>query len=128
MWLATASDRRGPHLIPVSFWWDGARLVTATFENSRTLNDIRAQPRVRASIGTTSDVVMIHGMAAVVAVADLDEAAVTGYERASGVLRSTPGFVYVSVVPTRIQGVERAGGFSGRTVMRADAWLDDPVD
>jgi len=29
LWLATASDGRGPHLIPVSYWWDGARLLTA---------------------------------------------------------------------------------------------------
>ena len=21
LWLATASDGRGPHLIPVSYWW-----------------------------------------------------------------------------------------------------------
>jgi short-subunit dehydrogenase len=47
LWLATASDGRGPHLIPVSYWWDGSRLTTATFENSRTLRNVRAQPKVR---------------------------------------------------------------------------------
>jgi nitroimidazol reductase NimA-like FMN-containing flavoprotein (pyridoxamine 5'-phosphate oxidase superfamily) len=59
LWLATASDRQGPYLIPVSYWWDGARLTTATFENSRTLRNIRVQPKVRASIGNTGDVLMI---------------------------------------------------------------------
>src|SRR3954453_13435797 len=51
LWLATASDGRGPHLIPASFWWDGARLTTATFEDSRTLKNVQAQPKVRASVG-----------------------------------------------------------------------------
>jgi nitroimidazol reductase NimA-like FMN-containing flavoprotein (pyridoxamine 5'-phosphate oxidase superfamily) len=32
LWLATASDGRGPHLIPLAYWWDGTRLTTATFE------------------------------------------------------------------------------------------------
>lgn len=31
LWLATASDGPGPHLVPVSYWWDGARLLTATY-------------------------------------------------------------------------------------------------
>jgi hypothetical protein len=25
LWLATASDGLGPHLIPVSYWWDASR-------------------------------------------------------------------------------------------------------
>lgn len=128
LWLATASDGRGPHLIPVSFWWDGTRLTTATFENSRTLSNVHAEPRVRVSIGTTSDVLMIDAVAAVVAAADLEESAVEGYEQASGVPRSTPGFVYLQLTPTRIQVWRGPGELSGRTVMRAGVWLDDPVD
>lgn len=53
LWLATASDGRGPHLIPVSYWWDGSRLTTATLEGSRTWKNVRVQPKVRASIGST---------------------------------------------------------------------------
>jgi hypothetical protein len=128
LWLATASDGRGPHLIPVSYWWDGERLITATFEGSRTLNNIRVQPRVRASVGSTSDVLMIDATAAVVAAAELEESAVAGYEQASGVLRSTPGFVYVQLVPKRMQVWSGPAEFSGRTVMRAGVWLNDPVD
>jgi len=58
LWLATASDGRGPHLVPVSYWWDGTRLTTATFENSRTLN-VRAHPKVRVSVGSTGDVLRL---------------------------------------------------------------------
>lgn len=56
LWLATASDGQGPHLIPISYWWDGSRLTTATFEVSRTLMNVRRQPKVRASVGSTDEV------------------------------------------------------------------------
>jgi hypothetical protein len=128
LWLATAGNGRGPHLIPVSYWWDGARLLTATLENSRTLRNIRVQPRVRASIGSTGDVLMIDATAAIVAVADLDDAAVDGYAQASGNPRSAPGFAYVELVPKRMQVWKGPAESSGRTVMRAGIWLDDPVD
>jgi len=128
LWLATASDGRGPHLIPVSYWWDGARLLTATFENSRTLRNVQAQPKVRASIGSTGDVLMIDATAIIVAAADISETAAAGYAQASGVPRSAPGFRYVQLVPDRIQVWKGPAEFSGRTVMRAGAWLDEPAD
>lgn len=128
LWLATASDGRGPHLIPVSYWWDGARLLTATFEGSRTLRNVRAQPRVRASVGSTGDVLMIDATAAIVAAIDVDETAAAGYAQASGVPRSAPGFTYVQLVPERMQVWRGPTEFSGRTVMRAGVWLDSPVD
>ena len=65
LWLATASDGRGPHLAPLSYRWDGSRLTTATFEGSRTLKNVRAQPKVRAAIGTTGDVLMIDATATI---------------------------------------------------------------
>ena len=126
LWLATASDGRGPHLIPVSYWWDGTRLLTATFDNSRTLKNIQAQPKVRASIGTTGDVLMIDATAVITT--DVDETAADGYAQASGVPRATPGFVYVHLVPQRMQVWRGPAESTGRTVMRAGEWLDEPVD
>jgi hypothetical protein len=128
LWLATASDGQGPHLIPVAYWWDGAHLTTATFENSRTLRNIRVQPKVRAAIGNTGDVLMIDARAAITDVAGIDEAAAEGYAQASGVPRSAPGFAYVQLVPQRMQVWKGPAEFSGRTVMRAGVWLDEPVD
>lgn len=75
MWLATASDGNGPHLIPVSYWWDGSLIITATPENSRTMKNIRTQPRVRLSIGATADVLMIDAVGKAVPVVELAEAA-----------------------------------------------------
>ena len=128
LWLATARDGQGAHLIPVSYWWDGARLTTATSERSRTVRNVRAQPKVRAAVGSTGDVLMIDATAAIVPWGDIDETAAEGYAQASGVPRSMPGFVYLQLVPQRMQVWKGAAELSGRTVMRAGAWLDNPVD
>lgn len=131
LWLATASDGRGPHLIPLAYWWDGSRLTTATFEGSRTLKNVRAQPKVRAAIGTTGDVLMIDATATIATVADIADIAEVAkrYAQASGNdPQSVPGFVYILLVPERIQLWKGVAEFTGRTVMRAGVWLDDPID
>lgn len=128
-WLATSSDGRGPHLIPVSFWWDGSRLTTATFAGSRTAKNIEAQPEVRVSVGATTDVLMIDALAGIVPVAGIDPAEADGYVRSSRIdPRSVPGFVYVRLEPRRMQVWRGQSEFAGRTVMRDGAWLDAPVD
>ena len=113
----------------MSYWWDGAGLTTATFEGSRTWQNVRTQPKVRASIGSTGDVLMIDATATIVPVADLGERAAEGYAQASGNdPRSVPGFAYLRLAPRRMQVWNGPAEFAGRTVMRAGAWLDDPVD
>src|SRR5258708_34691786 len=86
LWLATSSDGRGPHLIPLSYWWDGSRLTTATIGGSRTLKNVRAQPKVRAAIGTTGDVLMIDATATIATGADIADIAEVAkrYAQASG--------------------------------------------
>ena len=131
LWLATASDGRGPHLIPLTYWWDGSRLTTATFEGSRTVKNVRAQPKVRAAIGTAADVLMIDATATVVTVAHIGDIAevASRYAQASGNdPQSMPGFVYIQLVPERIQLWMGVAEFTERTVMRAGVWLDDPID
>jgi general stress protein 26 len=121
LWLATASDGRGPHLIPLAYWWDGSRLTTATFEGSRTLKNVRAQPKVRAAIGSTGDVLMIDATATIATVADIADIAEVAerYAQASGNdPQSVPGFVYIQLVPERIQLWKGVAEFTGRTVVR----------
>lgn len=129
LWLATAADGRGPHLIPVSYWWDGSRLTTATFEGSRTLKNVRVQPRVRASIGSTGDVLMVDATATIVPVADIDAGHAERYAQASGNdPRFAPGFAYIQLLPERMQVWRGPAEFAGRTVMRGGVWLDHPID
>src|SRR5262249_50446309 len=106
LWLATASDGRGPHLVPLSYLWGGNRLTTATFEGSRTLKNVRAQPKVRAAIGTTGDVLMIDARATtatVANIADIGEVAKRYAQVSGNDPQSVPGFVYIQLVPERIQ-------------------------
>jgi hypothetical protein len=126
LWPAAASDR-GPHLIPVSYWWDGACLTTSTFDNSRALTNIRTQPRVRASAGATTDVLMIDAAATIMAANDVGEAAKAGYAQVSGIPLGTPGYVYVQLQPERMQVWKGPAEFTGRTIMRDGVWLDEPV-
>ncbi len=129
LWLATASDGRGPHLIPVSYWWDGTRLTTATFENSRTFKNVRAQPKVRVSIGSTGDVLMVDAIATIAAVSEIDPGVAEGYARAAGNdPRSVPGFAYIQLAPERMQVWKGPNEFAGRTVMHQGVWLDRPID
>ncbi len=117
LWLATASDGRGPHLIPVSCWWDGSWLTTATVEGSRTLKNVRTQPKVRAAIGSTGDVLMVDATAMIVAVADIATEVADRYAQASGNdPQSVPGFVYIQLLPQRIQVWKVVAEFTGRTV------------
>jgi hypothetical protein len=37
------------------------------------------------------------------------------------------GFVYVQLIPRRMQVWRGPAEFSGRTVMRGGEWIDDPV-
>jgi hypothetical protein len=129
LWLATSSGGHGPHLIPVSYWWDGSRLTTATFEGSRTLKNVRLQPKVRAAIGSTGDVLMIDATAVVVAVAEISAEVAERYAQASGNDPQTvPGFVDIQLIPKRIQLWSGAAEFMGRTVMHAGVWLEAPID
>jgi general stress protein 26 len=128
LWLATASDGRGPHLIPLSYQWDGSRLTTATFEGSRTLKNVRAQPKVRAAIGTTDDVLMIDATATIATVAAIAEVAARYAQGSGNEPQLVPRFAYIQLVPERIQLWKGVAEFRGRTVMRAGVWLDDPID
>jgi len=71
---------------------------------------------------------MIDATATIVPWGEIDKTAAEGYAGASGVPRSMPGFVYVQLVPRRMQVWKGPAEFSGRTVMRGGTWLDDPVD
>ncbi|HEX6450725.1 MAG TPA: hypothetical protein VF060_14840 [Trebonia sp.] len=93
------------------------------------VENVRMQPKVRASIGSTGDVLMIDATAMIVSVADLGDGAADGYAQASGNdPRSTPGFAYIQLVPERMQMWKGRMEFPGRTVMRAGAWLEHPLD
>lgn len=130
MWLATGSDGRGAHLIPVAYVWDGSVLYTATFASSRTVTNTTAHPRIRIALDDTSDVVMIDASASTIEVADLDDDIAECYAKVSNDPRAYPDgrFVYLRLQPRRIQVWNGFHELGGRTVMLNGRWLERPVD
>lgn len=126
MWLATGGST--PHLIPVAVVFDEGNLVTATFERSKTVANLRSAPRARLALGTTADVVMVDASAEFVPVPLLDTATGDRFALISHDPRAMPGFTYLRFTPERIQAWNGFHEFGGRTVMREGAWLAEAVD
>jgi hypothetical protein len=120
-WVATAGDG-GPHLVPLSFLWDGDTLLLATPASSPTGRNLRDTGWVRLAIGPTRDVVMVEGAAEVLArvTDELGDAfaARTGFEP-----RRLTGYAYYRVRPVRIQAWREANEIAGRDLMRDGRWL-----
>jgi hypothetical protein len=125
-WVASASPSGKAHLVPLSFAWDGERIVLAIEQSSATAQNITASNRARLALGGTRDVAMIDAM--------LNEA--VDLERASPELadayarqadwdpRAANGeYVFLLLRPERIQAWREVDEIAGRTIMRAGAWL-----
>src|SRR5690606_36949659 len=70
VWVASASPDGTPHLVPLSFDWDGEAVLLATPTHSRTGRNLAASRTVRLALGHTRDVVTIDGT---VEVAEMDD-------------------------------------------------------
>jgi hypothetical protein len=61
-WVATAGPANGaPHLVPLSFLWDGTTMLIATPSDSVTSRNLQATGRARLGVGPTRDLVLIEG-------------------------------------------------------------------
>lgn len=126
VWVASADAAGVAHLIPLSFLWDGERLILATPEASRTARNLIRAGSARVALPSPDDVVIIDGTVEVIPVAGAADfadafAAAAGFDpRAeSGV------YVYIRITPSRIQAWRDVAELAGRTIMRKGRWLDD---
>ena len=76
-----------PHLVPLSFDWDGKALLLATATDSPTGRNLAATRTVRLGLGLTRDVTMIEGE---VEVLGIDAAAAGGRRPVRGAHRLRP--------------------------------------
>jgi hypothetical protein len=124
VWVATA---RGdvPHLIPLSFLWDGARLLLATPDNSVSARNLRATGRARLTLGTTRDVVVIDGTAESLPLAAVPPATADAFAARTGFdpRRSAARMEFIWIRPTRIQAWRAVNELPGRDLMRDGTWL-----
>ncbi|MFI6034918.1 pyridoxamine 5'-phosphate oxidase family protein [Streptomyces sp. NPDC051315] len=125
-WVATAAeDGAAPHLVPLSFVWDGATLLVATPATSPTGSNLRTTGVTRLGIGPTDDRVLVEGTAVAVPPAELPEedaeifAGKTGFDPR---LLAAP-YLFFRILPRRIQAWRTPGEGDGRELMRDGEWL-----
>jgi hypothetical protein len=125
LWVASASTDGAPHLVPLSFDWDGEALLLATPRDSPTGRNLAATRRVRLGLGHPRDVSMIEGDVEVLEIDALPRergdrfAARTGFDPRA---LATP-YRWFRVVPRRIQAWREENELAGRELMRDGRWL-----
>jgi len=117
-WIATCAEGI-PHMVPLSFLWEGATLLMATSASSPTGRNLLAMGEVRVGIGPTRDLVLIEGIARPVDdVPGAEFAAKTGFDP-----RLLTGYRYFRVSPVRVQAWREVDEIVGRDLMRDGRWL-----
>lgn len=126
VWVASASaDGGAPHLVPLSFDWDGEAVLMATPADSPTGRNLAATRGVRLGLGPTRDVTMIEGRVEVLALDALPRERVerfvarTGFDPRAG----EAAYAWFRVTPRRVQAWREANEIPGRELMRAGRWL-----
>lgn len=125
-WVASASSSGTPHLVPLSFAWNGAHLIIATEKTAVTTRNIIATARARVGLGSTRDVVLVD----IVLDGDISVGEASDYlpeqfaRQAGWDPRSAGGeWTFLLLRPVRIQVWREANEIEGRTVMRDGTWI-----
>jgi hypothetical protein len=124
-WVASASADGDAYLIPLSHYWDGARLVFATPSDSRTVRDLGRAGRARVALSPTRDVVLIDASVEVFGPDAVDATLADAFAaRHNWEPRNEPKpYSYLILTPQRIQSWRESNELAGRTIMRDGAWV-----
>lgn len=121
-WVATAADGGVPYLVPLSIYWDGRALYVSTHTNNPTAANLRANGRVRLTLGETRDVVLIEGVCT--EVADPGQDVVEGFAARAGFDPSKLAkYPYFRIEPRNAQAWREVNEIPGRDIMRDGEWL-----
>jgi len=125
-WVASADPADGtPYLVPLSFLWDGQRLLVATPSASPTSRNLQATGKARLGIGPTRDVVLIEGTVRALPATELPAevgdafAAKTGFDPR----KLTTAYLYFRIHPQRLQAWRESNELNGRDLMRGGQWV-----
>jgi hypothetical protein len=125
LWLATSGSTDGVHLIPLSYLWDGTAFLVSTPRASVTGRNLLADGRVRLSLGSTRDVVVVDGTAEPVDIADLAPETGDAFATRTGFdpRKLDRPYQYFLIRPRRIQAWREENELRGRDLMRDGRWL-----
>ena len=125
VWAASASADGAPHLVQLSFDWDGEALLMATPTDSPTGRNLAATRIVRLGLGGTRDVAMIEGDVGVIAIRALSQergdrfVAVAGFDPRA---LTTP-YSWFRSTPRHVQAWREVNELPDRELMRDGHWL-----
>ena len=125
LWVASASVDGGPHLVPLSFDWDGEALLVATPAKSPTGRNLAATQTARLGLGHTRDVSMIEGDVEVLEIDALPQERGDRFATRAGFdprAQDTP-YRWFRISPRRIQAWREVNELPDRELMRDGRWL-----
>ena len=125
VWVASASADGRPHLVPLSFDWDGEALLMATPADSPTGRNLAASRAVRLGLGPTRDVAVIDGDVEVLEIDALPRERADRFVARAGFDPRALGTPYrwFRVSPRHIQAWREENELPDRVLMRDGRWL-----
>jgi hypothetical protein len=124
IWVATAHGNQ-PHLIPLSFAWDGVRIILATPSGSPTARNAAMGGRIRLALGPPRDVTVFDAATVVVACQTADADVAEAFRRR---VEWDPRdeeveHSFLIATPTTARAWRSVPELAGRTLMRDGLWL-----
>lgn len=123
-WVSTGGDK-GPYLVPLSFYWDGAAFVITTVSKAMTARNLVENGKVHLAFGPTRDVTIVEGSAVLVPEAEVASGLATAYaERTGWDPREEEGdYLWFRITPRRIRAWREVNELVGRDLMKQGQWL-----
>lgn len=123
VWVATASAG-APHLVPLSFHWDGRTLLLSTAATTRTARNLGGGGQVRVALGQVRDVCLIDGDVEVLEIDGVDGDRADAFAARCGFDPRTLStrYLWIRITPRRMQVWREENEIAGRTIMADGRW------
>ncbi|MYT32493.1 MULTISPECIES: pyridoxamine 5'-phosphate oxidase family protein [unclassified Streptomyces] len=121
LWLASKGPR--PHMVPLSYVFDGGVITMLTRRSGRTARNLAANGLVRAAFGAATDVVLIDGTVKLTDPADAPPEVRARHARLPLDPDRVEDAVSVCLTPRRVQAWRNFGEMPDRVIMHDGVWL-----
>jgi nitroimidazol reductase NimA-like FMN-containing flavoprotein (pyridoxamine 5'-phosphate oxidase superfamily) len=125
LWIATSGNDGSAYLVPLSYSWDGQRIVLISAASSPTMSNLERRRSARLALGDTRDVIMIDvELESLTEVRTASAEILDAYERQAGWRpQDSENQILAIARPLRIQVWREADEIADRTVMVDGAWV-----
>jgi hypothetical protein len=125
LWVTSADELGGAHLVPLSYYWDDSTLTIATPRASRTAMNLVRAGWARVALGPTRDVVIVEGPVQAIPIGT-DTRLEDAHAQATGFDPRTLAdeYIYLQITPHNMQAWREANELPDRQLMLRGEWLD----